>query len=183
MPPKPPTQALDPNEQPTRRVRDPLPATVEQLPRLIGVRDPALVNHVLAMSARMNELDEHIVEIGASMVLGFARIERRLDGEELPPHPHRNMRGKLPSLSEYNPDYTPAGGLRLDQDGFQKLQEKIAAQDRRAELAEAKKKGAEEALAALEVGAARFRTRVLFVIAVATPVAGLLGWLAHQFIP
>lgn len=117
-------------------------------------------NAMVALASAVNTLNDESAEIRAEQLLTSAkvarleeaaeRIERRLDGEVMPPRAHRDMRRPLPSLSEYNPDYTPAGGIKLDPDEFAKLQRHVAEQDERARIAEAEKRGAEKALAASE---------------------------------
>jgi len=96
------------------------------------------------------ELDEFRAAINTLPDRMAARIDESL-------HRHGetwDRRRKLPSLSEYNPDYTPAGGIKFDSQQFAALSQRMAAYEAQiqeakqaADLAAAEKRGAEHALA------------------------------------
>ena len=134
-----------------------------------------------------NELDEFRAAINTLPDRMAARIDEAL-------HRHGetwDRRRKLPSLSEYNPDYTPAGGIKFDSQQFAALSQRMAAYEAQlqeakqaADLAAAEKRGAEHAKAELEEKTAKFRKNVSkwvkIVIAVGPPiVAGLTYLITH----
>ena len=84
-------------------------------------------------------------------------------------------RQRLPSMSEYNPEHTPHGGISIPQDAWKAILERIANLDADKAKAEAEKAGADK-LVAVWAG----RAKVLGPVLVAT--AGFVGWLlTHVF--
>lgn len=122
----------------------------------------------------------HGATLGAKAAV--ERVERRLKGEPEPARP------KLPSLSEYNPDLTPAGGIRVDPHAWEAVRRQLADQQAALDAAEtaaavaaAREQGAEEARSALEAKSKRFRDWVLFAFAVGGPLLGALVWALTHF--
>ena len=87
-------------------------------------------------------------------------------------------RRKLSSLSSYNPDLTPAGGIRLDADDWQRVVERIDQQEERARLAEARSAGAKEALELAQREGEDFRRRVKWWLATISVAGTIFGGLA-----
>jgi hypothetical protein len=130
---------------------------------------------IVALVPRVNELSE-VAERVEIAVLAMPTTIRAIVREELVGRP------RLPTLSEYNPDLTPAGGIRVSPEAWEAVQRRIHEQDEDRKLADAHAAGARQALAELAAQNDRFRKRITFVIAVGSPTLAALAWLAtHLF--
>lgn len=78
----------------------------------------------------------------------------------------------------YNADLTPAGGIHFTAGQLRHLQEQMATFEREKAMDQARAAGFKQALTDEELRSAKFRGRITFFIAIAVPVAGLLGYLA-----
>lgn len=103
------------------------------------------------------------------------RIERRMTGT---PEPHRPP---LPSLSEYTPDLTPAGGIRIPPAAWEEVRVRLADTERALADALQAEKLARAVEVALEAKAKRQRERVVFYVTIGTAVGGLAAWLLTHF--
>lgn len=138
---------------------------------------PCVYGELDEMRAAINTLPER-VDLAVRAALHHDRKE----------HGDWDRRRKLPSLSEYDPEYTPAGGIKFDERQFAALSQRMAALDAQieeakqaAELAAAEKRGAEQARVEIEraaalrdIASAKFRKDVMFWIKVAAAVVPTL---------
>ena len=98
-------------------------------------------------------------------------------------------RRKLPSLSEYDAELTPHGGIKISPEAWQQVQERIhhldgeAAESRRkAELAAARQIGAQRVIAENDARFEKWKNRAKLTATIGGPVVAGLAWLATHFL-
>lgn len=162
------------------------------------VREVAKIatNAILQLSPRINELTDDVYKAGTTLLIvehNLGKLTSKVDdlsdrinaiGEHLKPPSWPPPRRKLPSLREYDPESTPAGGIRVQTHAWEALQQRIAAQEEamqeakeKADLAAAEKRGADSALSALEARSENSRRAFKFWMGVAATTAAGLAWL------
>jgi hypothetical protein len=90
-------------------------------------------------------------------------------------------REKLPSLSEYHPENTHGGGIRVTQEAWQAVQLKMQEQAEEKIAGDARVAGANDALATLDAANKKLRERIAFYVLLAGAIGGGLKWLASVF--
>jgi hypothetical protein len=96
---------------------------------------------------------------------------------------NRTLPPNRTSLSELNPEYTPAGGVHIEAGAWVALQARIANLEVEKKLEAAEAKGAKEALTTEETKGDKFRSRITWAIAVGGPILAFLGWvLSHMHV-
>ncbi len=96
-------------------------------------------------------------------------------------------RALLPSMHEYNPDLTPAGGIRVSPDAWTALQHRLAELDAARKTAEDESRGAQKALEKVEERQKKRRDSLLlwgtllspFVLAALTGLGVLIAHWLH----
>ncbi len=148
--------------------------------------------YTLHLPAIYRELDEFRAAINTLPDRMEARMHEALHAV-LERHDETwDRRRKLPSLSEYDPEFTPAGGIKFDQRQFAALSQRMAALDaeiaeakQAADLAAAEKRGADHAREEIVTKSAKFRKDVAFWLKVAVvvvpPVIAALTYLVTHF--
>lgn len=118
-------------------------------------------------------LRDGLQQLRTDMNERFERIETMLAGK-LP-------RPRLPSLTQYDPDLTPAGGIRIDSKAWEAIQERLGAEEMARKGLEARLSKADAEAAGYERALDHLKKRILFWIAILVPASGLVGWLLTHF--
>lgn len=149
-----------------------------------------------ALEPRVNEMDSDLLENTSQLHVLSAQFQKFAEHlwpdrtHAPPPAPAAyDRRRRLPSLTEYNPEHTPMGGIKIDPWAWEALQQRILDQDIAAAAAKARAEGAAEALAKVQADASasekaaekKFKKWMKIAAFVATTGGGALGWIIHHF--
>ena len=106
-------------------------------------------------------------------------FDLRVDPASIPPPSLPPVREKLLTI---DPDRTPTGGFKLDPEAWQKILQRFEEQEEAARLAREHAEWLKEQNDAREAKNAKWKKRILFMVAVASPAGTVVTWaLTHFF--
>jgi hypothetical protein len=156
--------------------------------RMIEPKDPSDPDTDPGMANVANvllEIKEILINLGHNLAVREANRDkefallRQLAERSLT----RTVPPKLPSLSEFHPEQTPAGGhMMISPEMWQALQQRIADIDHEKAIEEAKTLAVKTAMKELEEKGDKTRARLSWLIGIATVVAGALGWIGRHLL-
>lgn len=152
LPPTYETRARTPVDNDDKRILGRLASQVAE----VHAEFPKVTSAVIRMELRFNEHERRLISLEAS------RQEAELAKLAV-------IKNSTRKIQEYDPELTPHGGIRLEPHMWEEIQKKF-------EIQEAQKIGAEKALEAVEKARKTMRDSITFYISIAVVLAGIVTW-------